>query len=73
MPEGAFYAFIDVRGLIGDKFKSSEDVAEHLLEDAHTVLTDGAGFGADGYLRLSYATAIENLEMAVERMRKSLA
>jgi aspartate aminotransferase len=73
MPEGAFYAFIDVRGLIGDKFKSSEDVAEHLLEDAHTVLTDGAGFGAEGYLRLSYATAIENLETAVARITKSLA
>jgi aspartate aminotransferase len=73
MPEGAFYAFIDVRGLIGQRFTSSAAVADHLLEDAHTVLTDGAGFGADGYLRLSYATSIENLEKAVARMKKSLA
>lgn len=72
MPEGAFYAFIDVRGLVGERFASSAAVADHLLEDAHTVLTDGAGFGAEGYLRLSYATSIENLEKAVSRMKKSL-
>jgi aspartate aminotransferase len=71
-PEGAFYAFFDVRGLIGERFNSSAEVADHLLGDAHTVLTDGAGFGADGYLRLSYATSIENLEKAVERIKKSL-
>jgi aspartate aminotransferase len=73
MPEGAFYAFIDVREQLGTRFKSSADVADHLLEDAHTVLTDGKGFGADGHLRLSYATSIENLEEAVDRIRKSLS
>lgn len=73
MPEGAFYAFIDVRGLLGDRFKTSDDVADHLLNSAHTVLTDGSGFGADGYLRLSYATSLENLQKAVERVGKALA
>jgi aspartate aminotransferase len=68
MPEGAFYAFVDVREMIGDKFKSSADVADEMLTRAHTVVTDGAGFGADGFLRLSYATSMENLERAVERM-----
>lgn len=68
-PEGAFYAFIDVRGLLGDEFKTSADVADKLLNEAHTVLTDGAGFGADGFLRLSYATSIENLQKAVDRMK----
>ncbi len=71
-PEGAFYAFIDVRGLLGERFKTSADVADTLLTEAHTVLTDGAGFGADGFLRLSYATSIENLKNAVERMKKTL-
>jgi aspartate aminotransferase len=71
-PEGAFYAFIDVRGLLGDKYKSSADVADDLLNNAHTVLTDGAGFGADGFLRLSYATSIENLKNAVDRMKNLL-
>lgn len=72
MPEGAFYAFIDVRGLFGDKFGSSEEVSDHLLNEAHVVATDGLGFGADGFLRLSYATSIENLQKAVDRMRSVL-
>lgn len=71
-PDGAFYAFIDVRGLLGERFKTSADVADALLNEAHVVLTDGEGFGADGFIRLSYATSMENLEKAVERMRKLL-
>ena len=70
MPEGAFYAFVDVRSMLGDKFKTSADVADHLLTEAQTVTTDGAGFGADGFLRLSYATSMENLHKAIERMKK---
>lgn len=70
MPEGAFYAFVDVRAMLGDKFKSSADVAEAMLNEAHTVVTDGAGFGADGFLRISYATSMENLHNAVERVGK---
>jgi aspartate aminotransferase len=69
MPEGAFYAFVDVRGLIGEKFASSADVADVLLREANIVVTDGAGFGADGFLRISYATSIENLEKAVGKMK----
>ena len=73
MPEGAFYAFVDVRELLGKDFRSSADVAEFLLRDAYTVVTDGAGFGADGFLRISYATSMENLQAAVERMTSALA
>ncbi|MGI8884967.1 MAG: pyridoxal phosphate-dependent aminotransferase [Pyrinomonadaceae bacterium] len=69
MPEGAFYAFIDVRGLLSEKFKTSSDVAEYLLTEAQVVVTNGAGFGADGFLRLSYATSLENLRTAVEKMK----
>lgn len=69
MPEGAFYAFVDVRGCLGDKFQKSADVADFLLTEAQTVTTDGAGFGADGFLRLSYATSMENLHTAIERMK----
>jgi aspartate aminotransferase len=67
MPEGAFYAFVDVREMLGDKFKSSADVADEMLNRAHTVVTDGAGFGANGFLRFSYATSMENLHRAVQR------
>ena len=70
LPEGAFYAFLDVRGVLGDKFEKSADVADFLLTEAQTVTTDGAGFGADGFLRLSYATSMENLHKAIERMKK---
>ena len=69
VPEGAFYAFIDVREMLGDKYKKSADVAEFLLNEAHVVVTDGAGFGADGFLRLSYATSLENLQNAVGKMK----
>jgi len=68
MPEGAFYAFVDVREMLGGRFKSSADVAEEMLSKAHVVVTDGAGFGADGFLRFSYATSMENLRAAVDRI-----
>ncbi|HEX8733909.1 MAG TPA: pyridoxal phosphate-dependent aminotransferase [Pyrinomonadaceae bacterium] len=68
MPEGAFYAFVDVRDLLGERFATSGAVAEHLLQGAQTVVTDGAGFGAEGFLRFSYATSLENLQTAVERI-----
>jgi aspartate aminotransferase len=73
MPEGAFYAFVDVREHLGEQFKTSADVAELLLNEAHTVVTDGEGFGADGFLRISYATSLENLQTAVERIREVFA
>lgn len=69
MPEGAFYAFVDVREMLGDKFKTSSDVADFMLREAHTVVTNGAGFGADGFIRLSYATSMDNLHRAIERMK----
>ncbi len=70
MPEGAFYAFVDVRGMLGSRFATSGDIADLLLEDAHIVVTDGAGFGADGFLRFSYATSMENLERAIVAMKE---
>jgi aspartate aminotransferase len=69
MPEGAFYAFVDVREMIGDGFHSSADIADFLLRDAYTVVTDGAPFGADGFLRISYANSMQNLQNAIERMK----
>ena len=69
MPEGAFYAFVDVREMLGGQFETSADVAEAMLKGSHTVVTDGAAFGAEGFVRLSYATSMENLENAVDRLR----
>jgi len=72
MPEGAFYAFADVRKLLGERFPDSAAVADRLLSEAHVVVTDGTGFGSPGFLRISYATSMDNLEKAVEKMRTVL-
>jgi aspartate aminotransferase len=72
-PEGAFYAFPDVRGCLQGEIKTSGELAEILLMDEHTVVTDGAGFGAEGFLRLSYATSLERLQEGVERIRRVAA
>ncbi len=69
-PEGAFYAFPDVRGCLKGEIKTSGELVDRLLKEEHTVVTDGAGFGAEGFLRISYATSLERLEEGVERMRR---
>lgn len=70
MPEGAFYAFVDVRSILGEKLATSAAVADLLLKEAHIVVTNGEGFGADGFIRFSYATSMENLERAVAAMKE---
>ncbi len=72
MPDGAFYAFIDVREMLGGELKTSADVTQMLLEKAHIVGTDGEGFGSEGFIRLSYATSMENLENAIKRLGELL-
>jgi len=69
-PEGAFYAFPSVRACLGGKIKTSADFAAQLLSAEHTVLTDGAAFGAEGYLRLSYATSRQQLKEGVARIKR---
>lgn len=69
MPEGAFYAFVDVREMLGDEFTTSADVADKMLNGGQIVATDGEPFGADGFIRISYATSMQNLENAIERFR----
>jgi aspartate aminotransferase len=70
MPEGAFYAFPDVRGCLKGELKTSADFAERLLKQEQTVVTDGAGFGADGYIRISYATSLDRLKEGISRIRR---
>jgi len=69
-PEGAFYAFPDVRGCLQKDLKTSGDFAQKLLEEEHTVVTDGAGFGAEGFLRISYATSMEQIQEGVTRIKR---
>ena len=69
-PEGAFYAFPDVRGCLKDGLKTSGDFAQRLLEEQHVVVTDGAGFGTEGFVRISYATSMEQIQEGVKRIKK---
>ncbi len=69
-PEGAFYAFPNVSGCLGDEIRTSGDFAQRLLEEEQTVVTDGAGFGCEGYIRISYATSMEQLQEGVKRIRR---
>jgi aspartate aminotransferase len=68
MPEGAFYVFPKVTGLLGGRIKTSGEFAKLLLDTARVVVTDGAAFGAEGYLRISYANSLEALQKGVERI-----
>jgi aspartate aminotransferase len=69
-PEGAFYAFPSVRECLGREIKTSGDFALRLLEEEQTVVTDGAAFGSEGYLRISYATSMEQLREGAARIRR---
>jgi aspartate aminotransferase len=68
-PEGAFYAFPNVKGLLDERTPTSRALADRLLEEAAVAVTSGSAFGAEGYIRLSYATSLADLERAVERIR----
>lgn len=71
-PTGAFYAFPNISGLFGKAegkpLFTSADFALFLLEDANVALVPGSAFGDDNYMRLSYATSMENLKKGVERI-----
>ena len=69
-PEGAFYAFPSVRECLGGDVTTSAEFAARLLTEEHTVVTDGAAFGAEGYLRISYATSMAQLEEGVTRIKR---
>jgi len=69
-PEGAFYAFPDVRGCLKNGLTSSAEFSQRLIEEEHTVVTDGTGFGAEGYVRISYATSMSQLQEGVARIKR---
>lgn len=76
---GAFYAFPDAREAIArlhqqGKIKAANDLAltEYLLE-AGVAVVPGSAFGSEGYFRISFATSMENLRNALERIAKALS
>lgn len=77
---GAFYAFPDARTAIANlfavgKIKEANDLAlsEYLLEQEGVAVVPGSAFGAEGYFRISFATSMDNLRNALDRIEKALA
>ena len=77
--EGAFYAFADVRESIGNLYtnkliNAQNDLAfsEYLLEKAGVAVVPGSAFGCEGYMRLSFATSMDNLQQALARIQNLL-
>ena len=78
MPVGAFYAFPNVSKLFGKSIngktmKNSSDLAAYLLEESKVALVSGDAFGADSYIRLSYATSMESIQKGLDRIEKAVA
>ncbi|MEE2036094.1 pyridoxal phosphate-dependent aminotransferase [Nocardiopsis sp. CT-R113] len=77
-PQGAFYAYPSVKGVLGKEIRgrtprTSAELAELILEEAEVAVVSGEAFGTPGYLRLSYALSDEDLAEGVGRIQKLLA
>ncbi len=71
--QGTFYAFADFSGAIKNLgVKNDLELAELVLNKAEVALVPGSAFGADGHMRLSYATSLELLDKALDRLEKLL-
>jgi len=70
-PSGAFYVFPNCKKLLGKKtkLKTDKEFVEKLLEKAEVAVVQGSEFGLDGYFRISYATSMENLKKALDRIK----
>jgi aspartate aminotransferase len=77
---GAFYAFPDAREAIANLYKAGKigeqndmALAEYLLESFDVAIVPGSAFGAEGYFRISFATSMDNLRNALDRIEKALS
>jgi len=76
-PEGAFYIFMNIkpqigRTLYGMKIENSSDFAACFLKNGLVAVVPGVAFGADGYVRWSYAVSMENIKKGLDRLEKFL-
>ena len=77
-PEGAFYAFLDVSSFFGKSYgdhtiTNDDDVSMYLLHEGHVATVCGSAFGNVNCIRLSFATSMTNLVMAMERLSAAFA
>ena len=70
-PDGAFYVFPSCKKLLNKKtkLKTDSEFVEKLLEKANVAVVQGSAFGLNGYFRISYATSMEKLKVAMERIK----
>jgi aspartate aminotransferase len=78
VPQGAFYAFPNISGLLGAKLEGKtitdgDSLADLMLQEAQVAMVGGNDFGAPDHVRLSYATTLENLNTAFDRLDRVLA
>ncbi|MBV8775092.1 MAG: aminotransferase class I/II-fold pyridoxal phosphate-dependent enzyme, partial [Deltaproteobacteria bacterium] len=78
VPQGAFYAFPSINGLLGTRFgertiNDGDTFADLALNKAHVAVVGGNDFGAPEHVRLSYATSRENLNEAFDRLERLVA
>ena len=74
-PDGSFYAFINVDGLINnlDGINDDFDLAEYFLNEGEVAVVPGTAFGSKNHIRISFATSMENLKKAVDRFKELLS
>lgn len=77
VPDGAFYIFMNIKEQIGKtlhgmKIENSDDFASCLLKNGLVAVVPGTAFGADGYVRWSYATSMENIKEGLDRLEEFL-
>ena len=72
LPNGAFYVFPSCKGLLNKKTKIKTDTefVKKLLEQSMVAVVQGSAFGLDGYFRISYATSMETLRLAMKRIKE---
>jgi aspartate aminotransferase len=76
-PEGAFYVFPNIAKLLGMSFNGKKiendiDFADFLLDNAKIAVVPGSAFGAEGHIRFSYATSMDNIKEGMKRLKESL-
>ena len=76
-PDGAFYLYVSCEGLINKKYGTNKiindfDFVNFLLNEANVAIVPGQAFGKSPFFRLSYATSLNELEIACDRIKKSL-
>ena len=74
LPKGAFYTMPNVAYYLNNKkdIKTSVELCKYLLKEHHIALVPGSAFGAEKYIRFSYAASMENIEEGVKRLEKGL-